>query len=128
MSSPLETVKKALQAYVDKDRDAIEAVIAEDYHFTSPIDNQLDRAAYFMTCWPNSDAMTGITFVHGVENGDFAWIVYEASTAAKGFRNAEFHRIRAGKLVSTEVYFGWDLPHPVASGEHADDGGVGGHA
>lgn len=36
-------VKAVLQAYVDKDRNAIEAVLADDYRFTSPIDNALDR-------------------------------------------------------------------------------------
>jgi hypothetical protein len=41
MSGPLDVVKAALQAYVDKDRACIEALIADDYHFTSPIDNAL---------------------------------------------------------------------------------------
>jgi hypothetical protein len=39
MKGPLETVKTALQAYLDKNRKAIEAVIGEPYSFTSPIDN-----------------------------------------------------------------------------------------
>jgi hypothetical protein len=74
----------------------IEAVIAEDYHFSSPMDNLLDRAAYFRICWPNCDATTGIRFIQGAENGDFAWIDYEARNATKRFRNAELHRLRAG--------------------------------
>jgi len=37
--SPLAVVRACLQAYVDKDRAAIEALIADAYHFTSPIDN-----------------------------------------------------------------------------------------
>jgi hypothetical protein len=40
---------------------AIEALIADDYHFTSPIDNSLDRDTYFEVCWPNSKAMTGFS-------------------------------------------------------------------
>ena len=46
-TSPLATVKKALQAYADKDRAAIESVIADNYRFTSLIDNRLDREMYF---------------------------------------------------------------------------------
>jgi len=30
-----------------KDRAAIEKIIAEDFHFTSPLDNRLDRETYF---------------------------------------------------------------------------------
>ena len=35
----LAVVRACLKAYVDKDRNAIEALIAGDYHFTSPLDN-----------------------------------------------------------------------------------------
>ncbi|WP_208647015.1 hypothetical protein [Mesorhizobium kowhaii] len=35
MTGPLETVKKALQAYVDKDRALIDPVIGKPYSFTS---------------------------------------------------------------------------------------------
>jgi len=44
MLGPLQTVRDALQAYVNKDRVAIEAVIGEPYSFTSPIDNAIDRS------------------------------------------------------------------------------------
>ena len=68
-----------MQAYVDKDRVAIEALIAEDFHFTSPLDNAIDRATYFELCWPNSEAMTGFDLIHAVDNGDQAFITYEAT-------------------------------------------------
>ena len=41
-------------AYVSKDRASMEKLLAEDFHFTSPLDNRLDRATYFSRCWPNS--------------------------------------------------------------------------
>ena len=40
MNDPMTVAKKALNAYADSDRSALEAVIAEDFHFTSPIDNR----------------------------------------------------------------------------------------
>jgi hypothetical protein len=49
--------RAAYEAYVDKDRAAIEALIADDFHFTSPLDNRLDRATYFARCWPNSETI-----------------------------------------------------------------------
>ena len=122
--SPLEVARACLQAYVDKDRAAIEALLDNDFHFTSPIDNTLDRAAYFKVCWPNSEVMAGFKNIYEFEKGDQAIIVYEASTSTgKQFRNSEVHTVRAGKLVATEVYFGWDLPHKVAVGTHVENQG-----
>ncbi len=115
-TSPVAVVKQALQAYVDKDRAAIEALIADDYHFTSPLDNALNRTTYFERCWPNSKTMTGVDLVNGVNDGERAWVVYEGSTAQKRFRNAEVHIVRNGQIVDTQVYFGWDLPHKAPPG------------
>src|SRR5258705_432182 len=52
MTDPtISIARKAYQAYVDKDRAAIKAVIGDDFQFTSPLDNRLDRKAYFDRCW-----------------------------------------------------------------------------
>ena len=53
--------RAAYEAYVSKDRAAIEALIAPDFHFTSPLDNRIDRATYFARCWPNSEKMKGVS-------------------------------------------------------------------
>jgi len=121
MLSPVAAVKAALQAYVDKDRAAIEAVIGDPYTFTSPLDNALNRQTYFSRCWPNSKNMTTIQVIQAFEADDRACVVYEASTAAKRFRNAELHTVRDGRIVATEVYFGWDLPHKAAPGKFIQD-------
>ena len=119
--SPLDLARACLQAYVDKDRQAAEALIAADFHFTSPIDNALDRDMYFARCWPNSASMSAVTVVQSVDDGERAFIVYEASMGKKRVRNCEVHTARNGKLVAVEVYFGWDLPHPAESGSFVED-------
>lgn len=111
-----ELARRCLQAYVDKARDRAEALIAEDFRFTSPLDNGLDREAYFRRCWPNSSAMRAVHVVEAVDSGNRALVVYECQTDTKRFRNCEMHESRDGQLVSVEVYFGWDLPHPAAPG------------
>jgi ketosteroid isomerase-like protein len=120
MLGPLETVKRALQAYLDKDRAAIEAVIADEYRFTSPRDNALDRATYFARCWPASEVMTSMEIIHGSEDGELAWVVYDGTINTR-FRNAELHRVRDGRIVETQVFFGWALPHPAPPGGFIDD-------
>jgi ketosteroid isomerase-like protein len=125
-NTALAVARACYQAYVDKDRAAIEKLLDSDYHFTSPIDNSLDRATYLKVCWPNSAAMTRFVRLHEVEDGDRAFIVYEGHTSTgKRFRNCEVHTVRAGKLVATEVYFGWDVPHKVPLGTHVDNVGEG---
>ena len=123
-SSPLKIARACLQAYVVKDRAAIEALLDNDFHFTSPIDNALDRATYFKVCWPNSAAMAHFEKIYEFEQGDRASIVYEAQTSTgRRLRNSEVYTVRGGKLVATEVYFGWDVPHKVPGGMHVENAG-----
>jgi hypothetical protein len=50
-------------------------------------------------------------------------VVYEARMVnGKRLRNAEMHTVRGGKLVSVEVYFGWDLPHKAPIGGFIREG------
>ncbi|MBN8957074.1 MAG: hypothetical protein J0H17_10970, partial [Rhizobiales bacterium] len=75
---------------------------------------------------PNSKNTASFDFIEGMEQGDTVFVVYEGrSTSGKVFRNAELFKVRDGKLLSTEVYFGWNVPHPVARGQHGDKSGDG---
>jgi len=124
-NDPIAIARACLEAYVAKDRAAIERLIAEDFHFTSPIDNRLDRATYFARCWPNSEQMAAVEFVQAMEKGERAFIVYEARMLdGKRFRNAELYSTRNGQLVDVEVYFGWNLPHPAAPGGSIESDGA----
>jgi len=123
-----ELSRRCLQAYVDKAREAAEALISQDFRFTSPLDNGLDRDTYFRRCWPNSSAMRAAHIIEAVDTGNRAFIVYECETDTKRFRNCEMHTSRNDQLISVEVYFGWDLPHPASPGdsvapERKDKGG-----
>jgi len=125
-SRPLAVARGCLEAYVAKNRAAIEALIDKDYHFTSPIDNALDRATYFARCWPNSKEMTGFDYIYQAEDGNRAFIVYQGhKRGGKTFRNSEVHTVRDGKLIATEVYFGWDLPHQAPQGGFVENEGQG---
>ena len=54
---PRPVARAELRAFAKKDRAAIEALIADDFHFTSPLDNRIDRRTYFDRCWPNSEGI-----------------------------------------------------------------------
>ena len=123
MSSNQDVVRGTLQAYVDKDREAIEQLIAEDFHFSSPLDNRIDRDAYFRLCWPNSENMDDFEIVRMASDRDAVFVTYIGTMGSRRFRNTEVHTLRDGKVVEVEVYFGWNVPHDVPAGEHADPKG-----
>lgn len=113
--------RASYQAYVDKDRAAIEALIADDFHFTSPLDNRLDRQAYFERCWPNSKGLAGFDFKYLVADGDRVFVTYEArGEDGKRFRNTEILTMRGGLIIEAEVYFGWTVPHEAKAGGFVD--------
>ena len=115
------TARAAYEAYVAKDRAAIEALIADDFHFTSPLDNRLDRATYFARCWPNNETTEGFEFIHLVRDGERVFVTYEARGAGGlRFRNTEIVTVRGKQIAEVEVYFGWALPHKAADGGFVD--------
>ena len=116
----ISIAKASYEAYVRKDRAAIEALIAPDFHFTSPLDNRLDRATYFARCWPNSEGIKGFDFVHVVADGSRVFVTYEGRESGRRFRNTEVVTVRGQQLVEVEVYFGWSIPHEAAPGGFID--------
>lgn len=109
--------RASYEAYVTKDRAAIEALIAPDFHFTSPLDNQIDRRTYFARCWPNSERLAGFEFLHLAPHGDHVFVTYEArTTRGERFQNTEVLTIRGSQIVNVEVYFGWSVPHTAPQG------------
>ena len=118
----IEIARAAYDAYVSKDRVAIEALIANDFHFSSPLDNRIDRATYFDRCWPNSKGSEAFEFIHLVPDGERVFVTYEARSAGgHRFRNTEIVTVRGSQIVEVEVYFGWNLPHKAAVGGFIDE-------
>jgi hypothetical protein len=114
--------RAAYEAYVAKDLAAIEDLIAEDFHFTSPLDNRIDRATYFTRCWPNSEAIKSFDFINLVAAGDQEFVTYEGRRAnGEGFHNTETVTVRGNRIVEVEVYFGWSIPHEARRGGFIQD-------
>ncbi len=114
-------VRANYEAYVNKDRALLERTLAEDFHFTSPLDNYIDRETYFERCWPNSAQAEHFEFIHLVPAGDQVFVTYEGFTSSgHRFRNTEIVTVRDGQVVEVEVYFGWSIPHEAGPGGFID--------
>jgi ketosteroid isomerase-like protein len=111
-------VRACFKSYVDKDRAMIESLIGSDFHFTSPLDNRIDRQTYFERCWPNSKNMTAVDFTRVVANDGTVFVTYEVRmNDGKRVRNTEIFSVHSGKITDVEVYFGWSIPHDAPAGE-----------
>jgi hypothetical protein len=114
--------RAAYQAYVAKNRAVIEKLIAADFHFTSPLDNRIDRATYFARCWPNSERIDGFKFINLVPDRGRVFVTYEGHTKnGERFRNTEIVTVRDGQILEVEVYFGWSIPHKAKPGGFVED-------
>ena len=110
MTLNTDAVRACYRAYETKDRGTLEAVLAEDFHFSSPLDDHIDRAAYFERCWPNANRLKAFDLEQVVEQGDEVFVRYVCERTAGGrFRNVEVFRLKDGKIVEVDVYFGRDL-------------------
>jgi ketosteroid isomerase-like protein len=119
--STVAIVRAVFEAYATKDRSALEPLIAPDFHFTSPLDNRIDRTVYFERCWPNSERLEGFDFIHLAPDGDRVFATYNARTlGGRRFRNTEILTLRGGQVIEVEVYFGWSIPHKAKPGGFID--------
>ena len=108
--SRIDTVRANVAAYASGDRDAVEAILSDDFTFYSPPDPGIDRARYFERCWPNSQMLDSFEFVRLEEIGDGVLVTYEATRAdGSRFRNTEIHSFDGDRICRVEVYFGWNL-------------------
>ena len=50
-----DIVRDLFAAYMANDRKAVENAFTEDFRFTTPHDDEIDKATYFERCWKVSD-------------------------------------------------------------------------
>lgn len=103
-----DVVRAAFEAYLAQDADAEEHLLADDFVFTSPQDDHIDKAAFMERCFPTVERLASQEIVELVDaGGDGVFILYEyVLKSGERHRNTEFIRVRDGQLVETQVYFG----------------------
>ena len=100
-------IRAIFAAYLANDRKAVEGALTEDFRFTSPYDDAIDKATYFARCWRD----TGWIERHELEKifveGDEAYVTYRCvAKDGKSFRNTEFFSFAGDKVSRIDVYFG----------------------
>jgi ketosteroid isomerase-like protein len=106
----LDRATAAYRAYETGDRDAIDALLADDFVFYSPADVGIDREAYFERCWPNAELIESFELVRMMDVGGEVIVTYVATRAdGTRFRNTEVMTFVGDRIARVEVYFGWDV-------------------
>jgi ketosteroid isomerase-like protein len=102
-----EMIRALFAAYLMNDRKAVEDVFTDDFRFTSPYDDAIDKATYFSRCWRVADWIERHELEKILVEGDEAFVTYKClAKSGKQFRNTEFFRFAGDKIKSIDVYFG----------------------
>ncbi|MEH0577507.1 MULTISPECIES: nuclear transport factor 2 family protein [Streptomyces] len=105
---PKDVVEAAFRHYRAQDRDAALPLYADDFTFTSPRDDHIDKAAFFERCFPTAHLMTEQRLLH-ITPADselvFAYYEYRLTTGAR-HRNVEAITVRDGLIREVQVFFG----------------------
>jgi hypothetical protein len=106
-----EIARQSYLAYAAGDRSFFEEHLGDAFAFSSPPDPMLDRAGWFERCWPGAGQGQEFTFVRLVQSGAEVIVTYELRRPdGGGGRNTEVLTFDDdGRIVRTEVYFGWAL-------------------
>jgi ketosteroid isomerase-like protein len=106
--SNIDIVRSSLDAYQRQDIELASKLLADDFRFTSPRDDHIDKAAYLERCFPTADRFIASEVIAIVPADDDAvLLLYEYQlTTGERYRNTEYITIRNGRLVETQVFFG----------------------
>lgn len=107
-------IRALFAAYLSNDRKAVEDSFTEDFRFTSPHDDRIDKATYFERCWRNGDWIERHDTEKILVQGDEAFVTDKcAAKGGKSFRNTEFFAFAGDKINRIDVYFGASYQHGV---------------
>lgn len=103
-------VRNYFKAYETKERHLLESLLSEDFTFTSPVDEGIDRNTYLARCWPSSKDIECYHINYLTTDGNEAMIRYQCVLkSGASFHNAEYFYFEKDKIKDIVVYFGTNL-------------------
>ena len=106
-TSNADVIRGLFAAYLSNDRNTVEDCFTDDFRFTSPYDDEIDKATYFARCWKVSDWIERQTLEKILAEDDGAFVTYQCvAKGGRSFRNTEFFTFAGDKIKRIDVYFG----------------------
>jgi ketosteroid isomerase-like protein len=112
-----EIVRRWYEAWEKKDQGQFEALMADNFTFTSAAgDDHISKSAFKTQCWDTQiDFIDRFDLERVFGSGNEAFVKYLCHTKnGKSFRNVEYFRLRDGKVETIECYFGGKSTFPSA--------------
>jgi len=109
MAAPDKTqiIRAFFAAYMSNNRRAVEDALTDDFRFSSPYDDEIDKTMYFARCWRNTDWIERHELERIFVEGDEAFVTYRCfAKGGRNFRNIEFFAFADDKVNRIDVYFG----------------------
>jgi ketosteroid isomerase-like protein len=104
---PTDVVRRLFACYLEQDRVGAEKLIGDEFSFTSPQDDHIDRARYFATCFPTASRVRRQEILRLAATGADVFVMYEYELQTGAVhRNAEVLTVRDGRVVEVQVFFG----------------------
>jgi ketosteroid isomerase-like protein len=109
-----EMINAYYSGWEKKQWSTIESVLADDFTFTSPNDdNHINKTAFRKRCWPTADWIVKIEMECVMVHGDDGFAKYLLTTKdGKSLRNTEYFKFADERVKGIEVYFGGKLGYP----------------
>jgi ketosteroid isomerase-like protein len=102
-----DLIRKYFAAFLAQDWKTLEQGLSDDFTFTSPRDDHINKETFFERCLPGSTQFRSHHIEKLFVNGNEAFVLYQAELKdGTTFRNTEFYRLDGNKIKSVEVYFG----------------------
>jgi ketosteroid isomerase-like protein len=104
-----EIIRKWYKAWEKKDEGQFEALMTDNFTFTSAAgDDHISKSAFKTQCWDTQAKLIDRSDLERVlGSGNEAFVKYLCHTKnGKSFRNVEYLRVRDGKIEAIECYFG----------------------
>jgi len=107
-------IKEYYAAYEKKDWHMLEVILADGFTFTSPAgDDHISLKVYKERCWPNSANTKRFDLNKIIIDGDDAFVLYDGwNNDGKLLRNTEHFKLKDGKIVENECFFGAGINFP----------------
>ncbi|MGA2689227.1 MAG: nuclear transport factor 2 family protein [Candidatus Korobacteraceae bacterium] len=115
-----EIIRKWYKAWEKKDEGQFEALMTDNFTFTSAAgDDHISKSTFKTQCWPQANFIDRSDLERVFVSGNEAFVKYLCHTKnGKSFRNVEYLQIRDGKIEAIECYFGGkdNFPSAVSNG------------
>jgi hypothetical protein len=110
------TIRKYYRAWEQKDWRPMDILLADDFTFSSPLDDHISKRDFKSGCWDTQIAHIerfDLKQLIGTDNAAFVLYVCH-TTSGKTFQNVEFVRLQRDQVKAVECYFGAKSSFPSA--------------